>query len=189
MHKAIQNPMHGLCTFVTLVALLGLSTSDASARGRGGGRSRPHIDRSGPANQGSFSRAPSTYRRPPRAPDPGPDRFHERGPDPAPDPGPDRFHEQGPDPAPGPGPGDVAPDRVRDQRIDDRDDRRDYARRHRAWRRGTQLSYLEWGDYDCGDDVVVVDDDELFECDGTWFIQTYYGGEVVYTATDPPRGY
>ncbi len=173
VHKTMPNPMRALCALVTLVALVGLLTSDASARGRGGGRSRLHIDRSGPASQGSFSRAPSTYRRPPRAPDPGPDRFH----------------EQGPDPAPGPGPGDVAPDRVRDQRIDDRDDRRDHARRHRAWRRGTQISHLEWGDYGCGDDDVVVNDDRFFECDGTWFIQTYYGGEVVYTVTDPPRGY
>ena len=60
MHSTIHNPRHALGTLVTLVALLGLAASDASARGRG----RPHIDRSGPAAQGSFSRAPSANCRP-----------------------------------------------------------------------------------------------------------------------------
>ncbi len=196
LYNTLYNTLHALCTLVMLFALFGLSAGDASARGRG----RPHINRSGPASQGSFSRTPNTYRRPPvapdprppRAPDPGPDRPHQRGPDPGFDPGPDPGFDPGPDPGfdPGPGPGDnVAPDRVREERIDRRDDRHDRARRRRAWRHGTQLSYVEWNDYDCGNHEVVADGDNLFECEGTWFIQTYYGGEVVYTVTDAPSEY
>jgi hypothetical protein len=109
--------------------------------------------------------------------------------DPGPDLRPDARPDAGPDPLAGPR-GDDVPTPVRADPIDDRDDRRDHARRrHRAWRRGTELIYVEWEDYGCGDTVVEDDGDELYECDGAWFIQTYYGGEVVYTVTDPPRGY
>jgi len=159
---------------LVLVALLGLMASDVWARGRAG-RARPRIDRSGPASHGSFGRSPSTYRRsqPPR--DPGRDRPREARPDPGPEPSARRRDID-----------DSIADRA--ERVDDVEDRHDRIRRHRAWRLGTRLSYAEWVEYDCEDaELIEVDGDQLFECEGTWFVQTYYGGDVVYTATDPPR--
>jgi hypothetical protein len=187
-----------------LLPLVGLSASDAEAQRRG----RPQINRSGPASHGSFGRGSDTHRQSQRARDPGPDRDRERGPDPGPDrfrdrgpdPGPDRFREReagrqrypdadrDPDPDRRPDPDRVRDER-RDRRDDYRDDRRDRARRHRAWRHGTQLTYVEWTDYDCSNEEVVDGGASLFECDGVWFVRTYYGGEVVYTVTDPPSGY
>jgi hypothetical protein len=156
---------------LVLVAVLGLMASDVWARGRAG-RARPRIDRSGPAAHGSFGRSPATYRRSPPPRDPGPDRPREARPDPEPLATRREFD---------------APIPVRAERIDEVEDRRDYVRRHRAWRLGTRLSYDEWVEYDCDDaELIEVDGDQLFECEGTWFVQTYYGGDVVYTATDPP---
>ena len=190
-----------------LLPLVGLSASDAEAQRRG----RPQISRSGPASQGSFGRGSDTHRQSQRARDPGPDRNRDRGPDPgpdrfrerSPDPGPDRFRERDagrqrhPDVDRDPGPDRRPdPDRVRDERrdrrddyLDDRDDRRGRARRHRAWRHGTQLTYVEWTDSDCSNEEVLDGGASLFECDGVWFVRTYYGGDVVYTVTDAPSGY
>jgi hypothetical protein len=92
---------------------------------------------------------------------------------------------------------DREPDRDRDDRRDDdydrdrdpdRDrDRHDVARRHRAWYRGDQISYIEYREYNCDEDAVVVDGDKYYRCEGSWFVRTYYGGEMVYTVTESPR--
>ena len=46
-----------------------------------------------------------------------------------------------------------------------------------------------WWTRSCDDaSVVTVDSYTYYECDGTWFSRTYYGGDVIYTVTDPPPG-
>ena len=83
-------------------------------------------------------------------------------------------------------------DRDRDsvrERDDYRDRDPDVVRRHRIWHRGHRITYVEYSNYGCGEVVVVVDGDKYYECEGTWFVRTYYGGELVYTASDPPSGY
>ena len=62
-------------------------------------------------------------------------------------------------------------------------------REERRWRRGVRLGYVDWDEADCGEDYVEVDGYRYYSCDGSWFSRTYYGGEVVYTVTDPPPGY
>ena len=37
--------------------------------------------------------------------------------------------------------------------------------------------------------IVVVDGYTYYFCDDYWFSRTYYGGDVIYTVTDPPPGY
>jgi hypothetical protein len=178
---AIKRLLHAIGLFLAIGAIVGLTAGEVWARGRMA-RGRPQIQRSGPASQGSFGRSPERTRRDEdrRAPAPVQRPMPRRAPEPVPEPRPEPRIDDTPAP-------------IRNQRIDNvedhHEDRRDDARRHRAWRHGAQLSHLEWQDYDCGGDPVEVDGDDLYECNGTWFIQTYYGGEVVYTATDPPGGH
>jgi len=191
---------------VCLVAL----APDASAQRRGGGaRPRASVSRQGPAQSGSFhsysNRAQGDARsdqrrdaRPERMePHRGPDRERRRAPemrerrqdytrdardgrDDRNDRRDDRYEERR----------DPPPERVQERREnrrdyydDRRDDRRDFAR-------GTRYSTVWWTSNSCARTVfVVVDGYSYYQCDGTWFGRTYYGGEVTYTVIDAPQGY
>lgn len=195
MRKSVRFALFAalICPTVTVL----LVSTESLARGKAG-RGRQQITRSGPASHGSYGRTQRSRgnddprRKPPQPGDrvPGPRAQADR--------------------VPGPRAREVVnttdhrnrvtdrqrddyQDRDRDQ-IWDRDDFRDpdpyvVARRHRVWHRGVQITYVEYNDYGCGDVAVVVDDDKYYRCEGTWFVRTYYGGELVYTATDPPSGY
>ena len=185
---------------VCLVAM----APDASAQRRGGGaRPRANVSRQGPAKSGSFhsnsnrerADARSYQRRDARPermePRHGPERERRRAPemrerrqdygrDDRSDRRDDRYEERR----------DPPPERVQERRDnrrdyydDRRDDRRDFAR-------GARYSTVWWTSNSCSQTVVVVTDGySYYQCNGTWFGRTYYGGEVTYTVIDAPPGY
>ena len=187
----------GLVLIAGLSILLLTVADDASARGPGAGaRPRAHVSRQGPAGHGSFehgrdrdrarrdarsprSDAPDRRQAMPDRVDQLPVRGAERDRDRTRE---DRYDDRRDDRR------DVYDDR-RDDRRDYYDDRRDYYDDRRAFVRGARYSASWWRSSCSQASVVVVDDYTYYGCDDEWFSRTYYGGEVVYTVTDPPRGY
>ena len=197
LHLARVAVIFGLS--VSLVAL----APDASAQRRGGGaRPRASVSRQGPARSGSFhsnsNRARGDARthqrrdaRPERTESRrGPERERRRAPemrerrqdygrDDRNDRRDDRRERRDP-----------PPDRVqerREHRRDDYDDRRDD---RRDFARGARYSTVWWTSNSCSQTVVVVTDGySYYQCNGTWFGRTFYGGEVTYTVIEAPPGY
>jgi len=202
MRKSVRFALFAalICPTVTVL----LATTESLAGGKGG-RGRQQITRSGPASHGSYGRTQRSRgnddqrRKPPQPGDrvPGPRarevvNYTTRNTNRNTNPQNQAFDRQRDDRDRSSERDDYR-DRDRDQ-VRDQDDYRDrephvVARRHRIWHRGDELTYVEYGNYGCGDVAVVVDDDKYYRCEGTWFVRTYYGGEVTYTATDPPSGY
>jgi hypothetical protein len=182
----------------------------AQRRGGGGVRPRPNVSREGPARSGSFDsnqdRVSAPHQvHPAREPSPRAEPRERRESRPVRrearrdlDPGRERDdrrsinHLNDRDDRPH-DPGDRAHDRRDDRRDEDRDDRRDYyddRRDHRrAHARGARYSTVWWTSNSCVTTLVVeVDGYSYYQCDGAWFGRSYYGGEVVYTVVDAPRG-
>ncbi len=86
------------------------------------------------------------------------------------------------------------PDEERSERRDDRrqdirEDRDEFYADRRVFVRGETYTAAWYDSQSCPDRVVVVDGYSYYECNDSWFGRSYYGGEVIYTVTDPPPGY
>lgn len=195
-------------------SLHGLPDEASAGRGRpgaGAGRPRPQVSREGPAREGSFSRdrspryernqeGPRGDRRAPLQERPRTDPRMEQGREQRREQIQDRrdySRDRRGDREPGGYYEDDRRARPDEERLERRDDRRQDLReeRHefyadrRAFVRGATYTAAWYDSQSCPDRVVIVDGYSYYECNDSWFGRSYYGGEVIYTVTDPPSGY
>lgn len=183
-----------------VVLVLGMSSADAWARGRGGrGGARPtaHVSRSGPARDGSYghNRSATQFRRDTgQVRDAGDRRTQQRA---AAEPRNTGHSEVDRNRASDSNFGrEQTRSNARDRQDDRRDryeDRQDYRRNYyedrRQFARGVRYSASWWGRSCTTTTIVVSGSYTYYKCENAWFSRTYYSGELVYTVVDAPPGY
>jgi hypothetical protein len=183
-----------------VMLVLGMSSADAWARGRGGrggARPRANVSRTGPARHGSYGHdrsATESRRDTPRAQEA--DERQARQPAAA-EPTRTRRSEVDRNRASDSDFGrEQTRENARDRQDDRRDryeDRQDYRRNYyedrRQFARGVRYSASWWGSSCTTATIVVNGSYTYYKCENAWFSRTYYGGELVYTVVDAPSGY
>jgi hypothetical protein len=183
-----------------VILVLGMSSAEAWARGRGGrggARPRANVSRTGPARHGSYGHNRSAT-QPQRDTRQARD-FEDRRPQQqaATEPTKTRRSEVDRKRASDSNFGreqtrENARDR-QDDRRDRYDDRRDYRRNYYEDRaryyRGARYSAVWWGQSCTTTTIVVSGNYTYYKCENAWFSRTYYSGELVYTVVDAPAGY